>query len=334
VTATTAARQVDIIDLRPGDHLPPEPLREPGESWLPIPDFDTYAISDHGRVWSAPRRRGRGRGRIVEGHFLRPTRTSSGAHQVHLRQDGRQLQSKVHLIVSRVFEGHQVQTERHGMADSPTYTSWTAMKTRCFNPNREDWPDYGGRGITVCERWRNSFLGFLEDMGERAEGTTLDRIDVNGNYSCGHCAECVANGWTANCRWSVADTQVRNRRKQKGTSSQYIGVSQIEPGRWLAYVKIKGQRHSARFDDEIGAARWRDGRVIDNNIDAPLNFPPEEKVARWPGLRNLLTRSSYGRPTTAVAPASRSLARCRTSPGTRKSHIGVGQQSGAAGRRI
>jgi hypothetical protein len=83
-----------------------------------------------------------------------------------------------------------------------TYNSWAAMGTRCRNPKRREWKDYGGRGITICRRWigRQGFQHFLEDMGLRPEGKTLDRIDVNGNYEPG------------NCRWAGPDVQSANRR--------------------------------------------------------------------------------------------------------------------------
>lgn len=86
-----------------------------------------------------------------------------------------------------------------GRNRTPTYYSWSAMVKRCTNPAAKDYPDYGGRGITVCERWR-AFPAFLADMGERPTKTSLDRIDVNGNYEPG------------NCRWATAIEQRANRR--------------------------------------------------------------------------------------------------------------------------
>lgn len=74
---------------------------------------------------------------------------------------------------------------------TPTHNAWQNMRTRCHNPNREDWKDYGGRGIKICERWDDAaggFLNFLADMGERPEGGfSLDRVDVNGNYEPSNC---------------------------------------------------------------------------------------------------------------------------------------------------
>lgn len=98
----------------------------------------------------------------------------------------------------------------HGHShNSPTYTSWRKMRERCLQPKCPDYPDYGGRGITISPRWSGggrgvSFLAFLEDMGERPIGTTLDRFpNRDGNYEPG------------NCRWATPIQQSHNSRNPK-----------------------------------------------------------------------------------------------------------------------
>jgi hypothetical protein len=82
-----------------------------------------------------------------------------------------------------------------------TYFSWRNMRSRCYNINDIGFHNYGGRGIVVCKRWREDYDAFVEDMGIRPDGLTLDRIDGNGNYE------------KSNCRWTDYITQANNRTK-------------------------------------------------------------------------------------------------------------------------
>lgn len=97
---------------------------------------------------------------------------------------------------TRLVHGHA----RHDQPRSATYNTWIAMRDRCTDPTSDSYPDYGGRGITICQRWIDSFEAFLADMGERPAGTTLDRIDGARGYEPG------------NCRWATAVEQNRNTR--------------------------------------------------------------------------------------------------------------------------
>lgn len=91
--------------------------------------------------------------------------------------------------------------EKHGMHTSPEYWAWRDMKRRCLNPNARDFANYGARGIQVCERWRESFCAFFDDMGLRPSPQhSLDRINNDGNYEPG------------NCRWATVKEQLQNRR--------------------------------------------------------------------------------------------------------------------------
>jgi hypothetical protein len=97
---------------------------------------------------------------------------------------------------------------KHGNATAgnktPTYISWKNMRQRCLNPRHPQYPNYGGRGISVCERWINSFENFLSDMGERPPDLSIDRYpDNNGNYE------------PSNCRWGTDEQQAGNTRTNR-----------------------------------------------------------------------------------------------------------------------
>lgn len=104
---------------------------------------------------------------------------------------------------------------RHGGSGrgrwAPEYSSWSSMVQRCTNPNNPSWPDYGGRGIAVCQRWLDA-SSFLLDMGRRPPGTTLDRIDNTKGYEPG------------NCRWATVTVQNRNRRSTKLTRESVADI--------------------------------------------------------------------------------------------------------------
>lgn len=118
----------------------------------------------------------------------------------------------------------------HGMRETPTYNIWCHMKARCGRETHDDFKYYGGRGITVCDRWM-SFENFLADMGEAPKGFSIERRDVNGNYE------------PANCEWIKATEQPRNTRRTRyavlngermifSDVARKLGVSNSVPTMW------------------------------------------------------------------------------------------------------
>lgn len=107
---------------------------------------------------------------------------------------------------------------------SPEYNIWTSMIARCSNPKSQSWLRYGGRGISVCERWRVSFDAFLKDMGERPSRLhSLDRINNDGNYS------------PDNCRWATKKEQARNRSR---VHMLHFNGQSLSVAEWAEHIGI------------------------------------------------------------------------------------------------
>jgi hypothetical protein len=97
----------------------------------------------------------------------------------------------------------------HGQAHTPLYARWNMVKARCLNTKNKAYPNYGGRGIRICQRYASSFEALRDDLGDLPfDGATIDRRD----YSCGQCPECQENGWAFNLRYADRTEQARNRR--------------------------------------------------------------------------------------------------------------------------
>lgn len=168
----------------------------------------------------------------------------------------------------QVFDGEVGRSvnEQHRKRGSAEYRAWQAMKKRCYDPKFRFYYRYGGRGITVCDRWRESFSAFFEDMGPRPTAhSTLDRINVDGNYEPG------------NCRWASQRTQMNNTTRTK-------------------YVEYKGKRwafaelcHSLGLSYDVIKLRMRRGWTLEQAIETPLkqrvhmitNDGVTKRLAHW-----------------------------------------------------
>jgi hypothetical protein len=120
---------------------------------------------------------------------------------------------------------------KHGLYKTREYSSWNAMMQRCYNPKQDNYPNYGGRGIEVCERWHD-VTNFYADMGERPEETSLDRIDNNGNYEPG------------NVRWSTDIDQHNNTNRN--IKIPYNGESKTV-AQWSVELGIKARNIHKRL---------------------------------------------------------------------------------------
>lgn len=133
----------------------------------------------------------------------------------------------------------------HGKSRTAEYKIWDGMIQRCTNPNSDSYADYGGRGIIVCERWRQSFENFIEDMGNRpSDDLSIERIDNSNGYTKG------------NCKWATKSEQAFNRRKQSGCTSDTINVHfDAKSGKWIAR-RYDGlvRTYVGSFDTEEAAA--------------------------------------------------------------------------------
>lgn len=153
----------------------------------------------------------------------------------------------------------------HGMSHSPEYHAWKNALYRCTKPFNAAYSDYGGRGIQVCERWSEplpvGFLNFLEDMGP-SNGLTLERVDVNGNYS------------PENCIWADTYQQGYNTRMHSSNTSGVTGVSELKDGRWQAYINYLGKRYPLGYHNTFEQA-------VKARQDAELKYYGKLKQERY-----------------------------------------------------
>lgn len=140
--------------------------------------------------------------------------------------------------------------KEHGLSHSKEYLAWTSMKQRCLNPNDKAYANYGGRGITVCDEWKDNFQAFYSYIG-KAPGSdySIDRIEVDGNYEPG------------NVRWVKDENGIQsiNQRIRKDNTSGAKGVSWYrQTSKWKAEITVnKKKKHLGYFKNKEDAVAAR-----------------------------------------------------------------------------
>lgn len=136
---------------------------------------------------------------------------------------------------------------KHGQTHTPIYQVWRSMVRRCHDNKHTAYPDYGQRGITVCERWRESFEAFVSDMGSPLDGLTLERRDNDGNYG------------PDNCYWATRKQQANNRRSCRYLTHDGITLT----------VAAWGERTG--FGENVLRARLRSGWSVERTLTEPVH---------------------------------------------------------------
>lgn len=144
----------------------------------------------------------------------------------------------------RKYCGHSCVHKTHGKTRSPEFRTWMGMKSRCLYPSFQNFHLYGGRGITVCDRWMHSFANFLADMGKKPTPLhSIDRIDPNGNYELG------------NCKWSTQIEQANNKRNSRPLT--FKGVTKNLTS-WAGELGLSMSTFAGRIE-----RGWPEDRIFD-----------------------------------------------------------------------
>ena len=190
-------------------------------------------------------------------------------------------EAKKDVLVTHLLAGQRScgcsRGEAHGRCGTKEYRVWIDMKRRCEQPKNKRYADYGGRGITVRDRWQ-SFVQFYADMGPCPEGRSLDRRNNNGNYE------------PSNCHWATPFQQAINKRGHRNSTSHFKGVHLDKArGKWKAAICPNGKYiHVGYFESEIAAARAYDAAALRLfGPDAYLNFPTPQHGDLKKGVGNV-----------------------------------------------
>ena len=159
-------------------------------------------------------------------------------------------------------------TKKHGLFRTRLYNIWNNMKMRVNNPQHTHYQSYGGRGITICDEWKNDFMSFHDWAMSNgySDELSIDRIDNDGNYE------------PNNCRWTNQVIQSRNQRIRRNNTSGYRGVSfKKDKSKYKAYLTVEGKQiHIGYYTNIIEGAIAYNNYIIENNLEGfILNEIPE-----------------------------------------------------------
>jgi len=157
----------------------------------------------------------------------------------------------------------------HNLTSTKLYRVWSSMKQRCFNIKCTGYENYGGRGISVCEEWKNDFISFYDWAMQNGykEGLTIDRKNNDGNYE------------PNNCRFVSVKIQNMNKR-YKGVKN-FIGVEKKD-NKFIASLSINNKKHYiGSFDTELEASLARDLYICQNNLQHKQNFNLKENECHY-----------------------------------------------------
>ncbi len=157
------------------------------------------------------------------------------------------------------------------------YKAWVDVKQRCYNPKATRYEDWGGRGITVCDRWKDNFIAFLEDMGTCPPNMSLDRYpNQNGNYEPG------------NCRWATTQEQARNKRNNHLLT--YKGETKTM-SEWAEVLNIKYPALSQR----VNRLKWPVEKALDKQKPQLTHKGETKTLAEWAKALNIKYATLYKR---------------------------------------
>jgi hypothetical protein len=166
----------------------------------------------------------------------------------------------------------------HGLSGHPIHNLWKRIKQRCLNPNDKDYADYGGRGITICDEWKDDFKMFYDWAISHGweKGLVIDREDVNGGY------------YPDNCRFVGNGLSARNQRLlKKNNKSGYRGLTKRANGKWTAIIGYNRKLiRLGTYETRVEAAKAYDKKAIELDAGHPLNFPDvltDAQIDEWTG---------------------------------------------------